>query len=141
MLFRSVLSDVDDAIARALHQFGRALGIAFQIQDDLLDLSGDERVVGKSIGKDLGKGKLTLPLIYHLHSAGQSERGRTLRLIEQKDGEALHETLAASGAIDEATQTANRLVNEALEHLETVPEGPGRSMLSAMAQAVIARSH
>lgn len=53
----------------ALASFGRNLGIAFQIQDDLLDLTGEERVVGKSVGKDSEKGKLTLPLIHHLRNA------------------------------------------------------------------------
>ena len=75
----------DAATAQALQTYGLELGTAFQIVDDCLDLAGDEQVVGKSLGTDLGKGKLTLPLLYVL----QNEPGAARRLPElmgQVDG-------------------------------------------------------
>ncbi|MDX2017459.1 MAG: polyprenyl synthetase family protein, partial [Planctomycetota bacterium] len=59
---------------RALETFGTETGIAFQIQDDVLDLTGSESTVGKSVGKDLEKGKLTLPLLMHLARAQGADR-------------------------------------------------------------------
>src|SRR5262249_43486547 len=59
----------DDAVVRAMEDFGRNLGVAFQIADDVLDLWGDERTTGKTLGTDLDKHKLTLPLIYLVEHA------------------------------------------------------------------------
>jgi hypothetical protein len=67
----------------ALDRYGRRMGAAFQVQDDVLDLMGDEDVVGKTLGRDLKKGKLTLPLIRHLAALDASAtRQCTLRALE-----------------------------------------------------------
>ncbi|MFM2164816.1 MAG: Octaprenyl-diphosphate synthase, partial [Planctomycetota bacterium] len=58
----------------AMRAFGEHLGVAFQIQDDLLDLMGDEATVGKSVGRDLEKGKLTLPMILHIAGTRDADR-------------------------------------------------------------------
>ncbi|MEZ6210705.1 MAG: polyprenyl synthetase family protein [Phycisphaerales bacterium] len=68
-------SGADDETIRRLGEFGTRVGLAFQITDDLLDLVGDEETVGKSLGKDIEKGKLTLPMIHHLASLDARERG------------------------------------------------------------------
>ena len=64
----------DDLTVRRMDEFGTGLGFAFQITDDLLDLLGDEKVVGKSLGRDIDKGKLTLPLIHHLRNCDDRRR-------------------------------------------------------------------
>jgi octaprenyl-diphosphate synthase len=125
--------------------FGEALGVAFQVQDDLLDLTGDEAVVGKSVGKDLEKGKLTLPIIHHLAHAEPHERGRTLRLLEsapQNPAEAgvpLREMLQGTGSIEFARREAARLAREAAEALDPLPNTPPRAMLRMMAAAAVDR--
>lgn len=131
----------------AVRQFGRTLGVAFQIQDDLLDLTGEEAVVGKSVRKDLEKGKLTYPLIHHLANADAMTRGRTLRLIsspsrtQDDDAQALRELLEITGSLDATRETARTLVEDAKACLAALPDGPGRDMLALMADAVVDRAY
>jgi octaprenyl-diphosphate synthase len=135
----AMLSGAADHILRRLRDFGERLGIAFQIQDDLLDLVGDQDVVGKSLGKDLAKGKLTLPVIYHLATVSQHERGETLRIIERRDAISLRSHLLASGAVERTSHTARGLVDDAKTGLTHVEPGPARDLLADLAEAVISR--
>lgn len=134
----------EDPRVLAVGAFGRSLGVAFQIQDDLLDLMGDEDVVGKSVRKDLEKGKLTFPLIHHLAHADATTRGRTLRLIASPtrtdDARVLRELLESTGSLDATREAARTLVERAKDALAPLPAGPGREMLSLMADAVIDRA-
>lgn len=133
-----------------LERFGMALGVAFQIQDDLLDLTGDQAVVGKSLGKDLEKGKLTLPIIHHLASAEATQRGRTLAILADATGERfgdahtrgglLRSALEQTGSIDHARGVAEGLVREAREAIAPLKETPAKKMLNLMADAVVTRS-
>lgn len=134
-------------VPRRLAAYGRSLGIAFQIQDDLLDLTGEESVIGKPTGRDVQKGKLTLPLIHHLAAADPQARGRTLRLLERLDEHAepsaraaLLAALQSTGSVAHARETAERLVREAQQALGGIHDSPARRMLGLMAQAVIDRS-
>ncbi len=142
---------------RALfREFGARLGVAFQIQDDLLDLTGDEATVGKSVGKDLEKGKLTLPLIHHLATADPALRGRTLRTLESGRGESdaqawarraalVREALGETGSIAHAREEARRLAAGAVKIVARIAgeggPGPAASLLDAAAEAVVNRSH
>jgi octaprenyl-diphosphate synthase len=145
------LSGADAATCAAMDEFGRRLGAAFQIQDDLLDLVGEESVVGKSVGKDLEKGKLTLPLLLRLAQLGPESRGEFLTLLERaggRPGEARDEAAAAlrselleSGAVAGAVLRARGLVEEARSRLRAVPPGPARDMLDLMARAVVDRRY
>ncbi len=133
-------------VAAVMADFGRKLGIAFQIQDDLLDLTGKESIVGKSVGKDLEKGKITLPFIHHLANADARTRGRTLLLLESSAagphaGADLHAALMHTGSIAYARGIAERIVREAEEGLDVLPATPARDMLHAMAQAVVHRAY
>lgn len=134
----------DDPRVQAVGRFGRRLGVAFQIQDDLLDLTGEESVVGKSVRKDLEKGKLTYPLIHHLSHADATTRGRTLRLIAAPgragSEQGLRQLLESTDSLQATRRSAARLVGEAKQALEALPPGPGRDMLSLMADAVIERA-
>ncbi|MBZ0171443.1 MAG: polyprenyl synthetase family protein, partial [Phycisphaerales bacterium] len=71
-------SGAEQGLVESLRRFGRDMGVAFQIQDDLLDLMGEESVIGKSVRRDLAKGKLTLPLIHALANAEPKSRGGLL---------------------------------------------------------------
>src|SRR3954467_14159843 len=75
------LSGADESVARKLDTFGRALGTAFQIQDDLLDITGDTATVGKTLGIDAEKGKLTLPMIHFLRTAPAEHRALMRSLL------------------------------------------------------------
>src|ERR1051326_6985914 len=89
--------------------FGRDLGIAFQIADDLLDLIGSEETVGKSLGTDLDQQKLTLPVIHLLNTAQPEQASRVRSLVESTRParrSALARELEASGAIAHARRRA-----------------------------------
>ncbi len=131
-----------------LATFGRKLGVAFQIQDDLLDLTGDESVVGKTLGKDLEKGKLTLPLIHHLATAGKARGTSMLLLEEASEGHAhsenaavtLRRAVAESGSLDYARSVALRLVSEAKAEIAGLAQSEAKAGLLAAADAVVNRS-
>jgi octaprenyl-diphosphate synthase len=127
-----------DAVA-ALRRFGEGIGVAFQIQDDLLDLEGRQDVVGKSLGRDLEKGKLTLPVIIHLAQASGEVRERTIEAIRARDGVALLAELTASGSLAEARSRAVELVAAARTELRHVPAGLSRDALDAAAMAIVHR--
>lgn len=138
-------------LAEGFGQFGSRLGIAFQIQDDLLDLLGEQRTVGKSVNKDLEKGKMTLPMIHHLARVGPAERGRSLTLLEQSAGvldsegaettrAKLQAALRETGSVEFAEQEAVRLVDEAKEAIRAVPESLPKLVLMLMSDAVVSRS-
>lgn len=136
----------DPAMAARADAFGRTLGVAFQIQDDLLDLTGAEATVGKSVGKDVEKGKLTLPLIHHLAAAPAARRGETLALLAdtalpaiQRTAQ-LREAMSLTGSIDHARSVAVGLVSRARDQLTDLPDSPARSTLALMADAVVTRS-
>jgi octaprenyl-diphosphate synthase len=142
-------SGANDATCERLATYGRRLGIAFQIQDDLLDLTGEESVVGKSLGKDLEKGKLTLPLIHHLASCKPADRGRSLVLLEESGeghdqareaAKALRRALDSTNSLDYARATAKRLVSEAKSELADLPESAAKQGLLQAADAVVERN-
>ncbi len=127
-----------DAVA-ALRRFGEGIGVAFQIQDDLLDLEGRQDVVGKSLGRDLEKGKLTLPVIIHLAQASGEVRERTIEAIRARDGAALLAELTSSGSLAAARSRAVELVAAARTELRHVPAGVSRDALDAAAMAIVHR--
>ena len=127
----------------AMDRFGRKLGSAFQIIDDVLDLIGNERVVGKSLGKDLEKGKLTLPLIRHLANASEADRADLLKLLQGRDddrAERVGRLLIASDAVGEARAYAERFVEQAKGELVLLPQSPARDVLASMAEMVLTRN-
>jgi len=124
----------------ALGEFGLALGVAFQIQDDVLDLVGNQQVVGKTLGIDLRKGKLTLPMVMHLADCDAVTRTRTLELIRHADAIGVRDLMETSGAIERARQRATQMVASAKVRLDSLPSSPARDLLHLMADAVVDRS-
>ncbi|MDF1809852.1 MAG: polyprenyl synthetase family protein [Phycisphaerales bacterium] len=131
----------------ALKSFGVHLGVAFQIQDDVLDILGTTETVGKSVGKDLDKGKLTYPLIHHLSVADVEQGARSLILIQRAaNGETtvlpeIVESIQTTKSIEATKSFAASYVVRAKEALTTLPPSSGRSMLELIADAVIQRSY
>jgi octaprenyl-diphosphate synthase len=129
-------------VVEALASFGRDVGLAFQIADDLLDLVGDERATGKSLGTDLEQGKLTLPLIHLLRQgpAPLAARARqALRSADNHKREALRPCLAEGGALEYARWRAEELAARARRQLELLPPSPCRAVLEALSERVVHR--
>jgi octaprenyl-diphosphate synthase len=127
----------------AMDRYGRELGIAFQIADDVLDLWGDERVTGKSLGTDLEKQKLTLPLIYLLRVVAPAEGAEIRRLLEEGRADHRRELrpyLESTGAIDRAWQRAKHHVKQSLDALDGLADSDAKEVLRILAQYVVRRS-
>jgi octaprenyl-diphosphate synthase len=139
-----VIAERPEAIQRALFEYGDALGIAFQIADDLLDYGGTSERIGKNVGDDFREGKVTLPVIRALAKASADERAFWRRTIEKRsEGEGDLETamrlLARHGALESTRATALEWAAKAKAALAPLPEHPIREMLSDLADYVVER--
>jgi len=128
----------------ALRRYGMALGMAFQIVDDLLDYVGDASVTGKPSGSDLREHKVTLPLIGALPRMGPAERREVEALMaapEPDDGQiqAVIAAVAESGGLEYARERALRLAQQADAELEELPASPAREALRASISYVVDR--
>ncbi len=140
----AVIAGADEAQVRALFDYGDALGIAFQIVDDILDYGGQDAVIGKNTGDDFRERKLTLPVIKAVAQADAEERAFWVRTIEkgdQRDGDlaAAMAILARHGAIAEARAEALAWADRARQALAVLPDHPLRDMLRDLADYVVAR--
>jgi len=134
-------SDDDE---EALAQYGRALGVAFQITDDLLDLTGDESAVGKSLGTDLDQLKLTLPLIRLLEQTDGPNREAMVEALRGCNGhrrELLEPWLQTSDGLHYAAERAAGYAARARERLDRLPETAAGSVLRELTRFVVARRH
>jgi octaprenyl-diphosphate synthase len=141
-LLGAKLAGADDEQVRALEDYGLSLGTAFQIQDDILDLIGDMGVVGKTLGSDIEKGKMTLPMIHFLRTAPREHREllRSLlsgRIVDQT--EKIRNLILPSDSIAYAQARAGQWVDRARSALASLAETPARRALDALAAFVISR--
>lgn len=129
-----------DPVAAALFAYGEKLGIAFQIVDDVLDLTGDSDQVGKTLGRDLAKGKLTLPLIRHLAVSGTRLPEVDTAGLDAEAAGVLCDAVVAGEGLDYARERAVALVADAKQALgDAVPDSPARRLMMALADAVVDR--
>jgi octaprenyl-diphosphate synthase len=115
-----------------LRQFGNALGTAYQIYDDCIDLIGEEQEYGKTLRTDLNKGKLTLPILNLLASANEKQREKLHRLLIQKeplDVGALANIADYVGSIEAAVDTGQDLIDESRECLSVLDESDHKQAL------------
>jgi len=128
----------------ALRRFGEALGMVFQIVDDLLDYTADAAALGKPSGSDLREHKVTLPLIYALPRMDEPERravSALLRSAEPNDGQ-IAEVIGAvrrTGGLEYARERAQRLGQQADTELDGLPPSPARDALRASITYVLER--
>jgi len=146
------LGGCDAEIIQALFDYGQTLGVAFQVIDDVLDLTGDQATVGKTLGQDMAKGKLTLPLIHAVNSAGPDMSGELRSLLgDQADpglsqddrvrgAQRLGELLDAGHSLEYAREQACGLIESAKTHLQDhLADSPARTFMLDLADAVITR--
>ena len=129
-------------VIEALARFGRQLGQAFQIADDLLDLVGSEKTAGKSRGTDIEQGKLTLPVIHLLGTGPEQLAARARHVLAAADGqrrEALRACLEEAGSLEYARRRALELTEQARRELACLPASPHRGILETMTDRVVHR--
>ncbi len=140
----AMLAGAPDRMQRALRSYGLDLGMAYQLVDDLLDFTGNEKTLGKPTLNDLREGKLTLPLIYLL-CEGDPRHAELIRSVIEDRGfdrvprERILELLHGHGCLAKGRATAVRYAERARRHLEEFPEGPWRLALNSVLDLVLDR--
>lgn len=139
----AMISPVNEETISDLRHYGRELGMAFQIIDDILDFIGEEGQLGKPIGSDLRQGIVTLPLIYYLHHHPTDPQSQALLNGQCPTSEdeilELVTKIRQSPAIKEAHQEAERFVRNALNYLQRLPATPERHYLEELTWFVTQR--
>ena len=141
-----VIAGAEEAHVTALFAYGDALGIAFQIVDDLLDVVGDAEKTGKNIGDDFRERKLTLPFIKAISKADDSESSfwkRTIEKGDQRDGDLEHALalLHKHDVIEETRAEAFRWAETAQSALAQLPSHEIKDHLYALSEHVVKRLH
>ncbi len=133
------LSGSDAATMEAMRQYGLKLGTAYQIYDDCLDMAGDETLAGKTLGTDLQKGKLTLPVLNLLQSATPADLAVYSQIIlraEEPESVAITAAARRSGALRKAIRTGVAMVEETSQSLAILPRGEYTDALHAVARTI-----
>jgi geranylgeranyl diphosphate synthase type I len=128
----------------ALASYGRLMGIAFQMQDDVLGVVGNQNKFGKPIGSDIREGKRTLVIIKALSTAPKKDRTTILRALGKRDASKQDiavaiEVLKRSGAIDYVAELARKFVSDAKSKLTILPKSRAKETLFALADFVAER--
>lgn len=135
-----LVKDREEALAR----YGRNVGTAFQLTDDLLDYVSEEEVLGKPVLKDLQEGKVTLPIINLLESASDNEREFIQKVTEEGDFSKRNKLrildfVHRHGALQELKETAQKFAAEAKQDLISFPPSPYRDALESIPELILAR--
>lgn len=134
-----LLSGVEPDIATNLYLYGRNIGLAFQVVDDILDFTGSTEVLGKPAGSDLKSGNLTAPTLFALEEKPFLEKLIEREFTEMGDIEEALELIKASQGIDRARELAVKHAHLAVEHLANLPPSQPRQALIDLADYVLSR--
>ncbi|MBI3140037.1 MAG: polyprenyl synthetase family protein [Sphingobacteriales bacterium] len=141
----SILGGAGERNQNLLYEFGRKLGIAFQVQDDYLDAFGDPHKFGKQIGGDILSNKKTFLVIHALETAGTARREELDRLLSGDEERKVEKVLAIfreCGVDEWALEVKNKYLDEALDHLEDIAVLSKRKKpLADLAQFLVQREH
>ncbi|MEM6414575.1 MAG: polyprenyl synthetase family protein [Pseudomonadota bacterium] len=141
----AVISKAETSVIKAMRNYGRNLGIAYQLVDDALDYAGDEQALGKSVGDDFREGKMTLPIVYAISEASRNEKDFWKRTIangnrSNEDFNTAREIISRHGIIDKTLGTARTYAEIALENLERAPQGPYSDAFAEIARQSVERA-
>lgn len=129
----------DESSQIGLKNYGLAMGIAFQITDDLLDILGDDNDQGKTLGTDLLNEKLTLPVIIWLRQGGDERINAFRQLIQNADRSAFCSTIRNSGAVEYSLRCANEFAQMAKTSLDVVPDTSAKKSLLGLLSYILDR--
>jgi octaprenyl-diphosphate synthase len=144
MSIGGMLGEVGEERRRALGDYGLNLGICFQMVDDILDFTADEKVLGKPVNNDLREGKLTLPVIYLLRRSGVSGAETVSAVLADRgfdrvSRDELLRLARETGALDEARALAERYAQAARQDLSVFDRSAYREALEALPDFILAR--
>jgi len=134
-----VLSDVPDAMSENLYQFGRSLGLAYQVVDDILDFTSSDEVLGKPAGSDLLSGNLTAPVLYALEEVPYLKTLIDREFAEPDDFEQAIQLVHSSKGIGCARALATQHVDHAMSCLSKLPPSESRQALEDISEYVLRR--
>ncbi len=138
----AVLSGSDEATETAMHDYGRALGTAFQLVDDALDYDASADELGKNLGDDLAEGKPTLPLIVALREADADSKALLRKAVEEGGVDRLDEirrVIESAGALEYTLARAQEARDRAVAALAGIPDSDHKQALAALADFSVKR--
>ena len=135
----AILSDAPDKVVESLYSYGRNLGLAFQIVDDILDFTGSAEVLGKPAGLDLASGKLTSPVFYALQEQPFLEILIEREFSEPEDLNKAVELIKNSSGIEQARQLAKDLANKAAQNLSCLSASDSKDALHELTGYAVSR--
>ncbi|MGB3570988.1 MAG: polyprenyl synthetase family protein, partial [Phormidesmis sp.] len=134
-----VLSEVSEELSEDLYQFGRSLGLAYQVVDDILDFTGSDDVLGKPAGSDLQSGNLTAPVLYAMEEVPYLKTLIEREFSQLEDFEQAIELVHSSRGISRARDLAMHHAHHAVERLGALPPSPSRQALEDISEYVLRR--
>ncbi|GAC16767.1 octaprenyl diphosphate synthase [Aliiglaciecola lipolytica] len=143
-LLAAVITNQSPEIEKAMQDYGRYLGTAFQLVDDILDYAADSDEMGKNVGDDLAEGKPTLPLLYAMWHGNDQQKALIREAIEINNGmDSLDKILAAmeqTGSLTYTKQKALQAAEQAIEALAPLPESDYKQALIGLAHISVERA-
>jgi len=140
----AVLAGAPPQVERAMIDYGRHVGTAFQLVDDALDYRAERAELGKNLGDDLAEGKPTLPLIYAIAHSSPDDTVRLRKAVEiggLEDLDHVTRTIESAGGLQYTARLARREADLAIEALAGIPDTAYRQALRALADFAVARTH
>jgi len=140
----AIVAGANLKLQKSMFEFGRMMGLGFQIWDDVLDLRANEKKLGKPVGSDIRNGKKTLIVIYALETLDADKRKRLEQILGKLDASKseVDEAIAildSAGAIDRAERIALELISKAKVLIDDLPEGEDRQKLKDLTDFMIRR--
>lgn len=136
----AIIIKEDSALEAPLREYGRQLGIAFQIKDDMLDYSADAEALGKDPGTDLADGRITLPVLIALNHSNEQERKQLLEDIKEANLEAVMAAIERTNAMQECERQSLEACDKAIACLDVLEDSPYKQGLIAVCKKAVARN-
>jgi octaprenyl-diphosphate synthase len=142
----AVLAGAGETLRGRMFEYGKSVGIAFQLMDDILDYTGTEKELGKPPRQDLREGKVTLPLLHALREADTRDRRAAALLLVRKERSERDITFLARlveryGGIEYTARSARLYVNRGKKFLSALPDSKARAALLLLSDYIVLRSH
>ncbi|WED22141.1 octaprenyl diphosphate synthase [Vibrio sp. JC009] len=140
----AILVEAPEETEKALQNYGKYLGTAFQLIDDVLDYTADGKEMGKNVGDDLAEGKPTLPLLYAMWNGSDDQSDMIRDAIENTNGmeklDQILEAMKETGALEYTTEQAHKEADKAIAELSVLPDSEYKEALVALAHLAVKRN-